>query len=37
MRDYLIVAYRRGVTAMRRQIDGDWITESLGPCDVPRC
>jgi AraC family transcriptional regulator len=34
MRDYMIVAYRRGVTAMRRRIDGRWSTESLGPGDV---
>jgi len=34
MRDYMIVAYRRGATAMRRRIDGDWITETLGPGDV---
>lgn len=34
MRDYLIVAYRRGQTSMRRRIDGEWIHESLGPGDV---
>jgi AraC family transcriptional regulator len=34
MRDYTIVAYRRGVTTMRRRIDGRWIDETLGPGDV---
>lgn len=34
MRDYMIVAYRRGTTVMRRRIDGDWIRETLGPGDV---
>lgn len=34
MRDYMIVAYRRGTTVMRRRIDGDWISETLGPGDV---
>ena len=34
MRDYLIVAYRRGQTSMRRRIDSAWIHEMLGPGDV---
>ena len=34
MRDYMIVAYRRGQTSMRRRIDGGWIQERLGPGDV---
>jgi AraC family transcriptional regulator len=34
MRDYMIVAYRRGTTAMRRQLDGRWTEEHLGPGDV---
>jgi AraC family transcriptional regulator len=34
MRDYMIVAYRRGVTSMRRRFDGRWSAESLGPGDV---
>lgn len=34
MRDYMIVAYRRGTTVMRRRIDSDWIRETLGPGDV---
>jgi AraC family transcriptional regulator len=34
MRDYMVVAYRRGTTAMHRRIDGDWIQETLGPGDV---
>src|SRR5579875_947105 len=34
MRDFIIVAYRRGDTAMRRRVDGDWINESLHPGDV---
>jgi AraC family transcriptional regulator len=34
MRDFLIVAYRRGTTVMRRRIDSDWVTETLGPGDV---
>jgi AraC family transcriptional regulator len=34
MRDFMIVAYRRGVTNMRRRIDGDWLTETLRPGDV---
>jgi AraC family transcriptional regulator len=34
MRDYMIVAYRRGATVMRRRLDGQWKEESLGPGDV---
>jgi AraC family transcriptional regulator len=34
MRDYMIVAYRRGGTAMTRKLDGDWSHASLGPGDV---
>ena len=34
MRDYMIVAYRRGVTDMRRRLDGGWHHEQLGPGDV---
>ena len=34
MRDYMVVAYRRGTTAMRRRIDGEWVSETLGPGDV---
>ena len=34
MRDYMIVAYRRGQTSMRRRIDSGWIHERLGPGDV---
>jgi AraC family transcriptional regulator len=34
MRDYMIVAYRRGLTSMRRRIDSGWIQERLGPGDV---
>jgi len=34
MRDYMIVAYRCGLTSMRRRIDSGWIQERLGPGDV---
>ena len=34
IRDYLIVAYRRGQTSMRRRIDSAWIHELLRPGDV---
>jgi AraC family transcriptional regulator len=34
MRDYMIVAYRRGLTPMRRQLDGRWSEVALGPGDV---
>jgi AraC family transcriptional regulator len=34
MRDFMIVAYRRGETTMQRKVDGRWINERLGPGDV---
>lgn len=34
LRDYAVVAYRRGTTPMRRRVDRDWIAEHLGPGDV---
>lgn len=34
MRDFMIVAYRRGTTSMRRRIDGQWLEERLAPGDV---
>jgi AraC family transcriptional regulator len=34
MRDYIVVAYRRGTTPMRRRIDGSWTRAELGPGDV---
>jgi AraC family transcriptional regulator len=34
MRDYMVVAYRHGATAMRRQVDGEWVSETLRPGDV---
>ena len=34
LRDYVVVAYRQGRTAMRRRVDGEWLSESLGPGDV---
>lgn len=34
MRDYVVIAYRRGVTSMRRRVDGDWATETMRPGDV---
>ena len=34
IRDYMIVAYLRGKTSMRRRIDSAWIHEMLGPGDV---
>jgi AraC family transcriptional regulator len=34
LRDYMIVAYRRGTTAMQRRLDRAWISETLGPGDV---
>jgi len=34
MRDYLIVGYRRGRTAMSGFINGGWVDERLGPGDV---
>jgi AraC family transcriptional regulator len=34
LQDYVIVAYRRGSTPMRRRIDGEWVHENLEPGDV---
>jgi AraC family transcriptional regulator len=34
IRDYMIVAYRRGSTRMSRRFDGQWTHERLGPGDV---
>ena len=34
MRDFMIVAYRRGVTDMHRRLDSAWQHEQLGPGDV---
>jgi AraC family transcriptional regulator len=34
MRDFMIVAYRRGTTSMRRRVDGQWLEERLAPGDV---
>ncbi|MBS4727458.1 helix-turn-helix transcriptional regulator [Mycobacterium sp. SM1] len=34
LRDFLIVAYLRGSTAMRRRVDGAWVNETLRPGDV---
>lgn len=34
MRDFMIVAYRRGTTSMRRRVDGHWLDEHLVPGDV---
>lgn len=34
LRDYMIVAYLRGQTSMRRQVEGEWLHEDLGPGDV---
>ena len=34
LRDFMIVAYRRGVTDMRRKIDSSWHHEQLRPGDV---
>ena len=31
MRDYIIVAYKRGVTLMNRRSTGDWRNEHVGP------
>src|SRR3982074_2881769 len=33
MRDYMIVAYRRGVTSMRRRVDTGGIHRRVGPGD----
>ena len=34
LRDYVIVAYRRGTTPMHRRVGGDWVDEQVGPGDV---
>jgi AraC family transcriptional regulator len=34
LRDFLVVAYHKGATAMRRCVDGGWISETLHPGDV---
>lgn len=34
LRDYLIVAYHRGGTEMRREVDGCWTTQEVRPGDV---
>lgn len=34
MRDFMLVAYRRGPTSMDRQVDGPWAREFLVPGDV---
>jgi AraC family transcriptional regulator len=34
MRDFMIVAYRRGTTSMRRKVDRRWLSEQLTPGDV---
>lgn len=34
LRDYAVIAYRRGSTAMRRRVDGDWHAETVRPGDV---
>jgi AraC family transcriptional regulator len=34
LRDFMVVAYRRGVTEMRRRLDAGWHHERLGPGDV---
>lgn len=34
MRDFMIVAYRRGATSMRRRVDNGWVNENLRPGDV---
>lgn len=34
MRDFMIVAYRRGTTTMRRCVDSGWVNETLRPGDV---
>jgi AraC family transcriptional regulator len=34
IRDFMIVAYRRGITSMRRRVDGQWLEERLAPGDV---
>jgi AraC family transcriptional regulator len=34
VRDFVIVAYRQGHSDMRRQLDGRWSSEDVGPGDV---
>jgi AraC family transcriptional regulator len=34
MRDFVVVAYRRGSTAMRRRVDGPWVAGTMHPGDV---
>ncbi len=34
LRDYTVVAYRHGTTAMHRKVDGAWHHDTLGPGDV---
>jgi len=34
IRDFMIVAYHRGVTSMRRRVDRQWLHERLAPGDV---
>jgi AraC family transcriptional regulator len=34
IRDFMIVAYCRGTTSMRRRVDGQWLSEQLAPGDV---
>jgi AraC family transcriptional regulator len=34
VRDYVVVAYRRGATPLRRRVDGEWVREQLAPGDV---
>jgi AraC family transcriptional regulator len=34
LRDHVVVAYRRGTTPMRRNIDGTWTADKVGPGDV---
>jgi AraC family transcriptional regulator len=34
IRDFMIVAYRRGTTLMRRRVDRQWLSEQLAPGDV---
>jgi AraC family transcriptional regulator len=34
LRDYALVAYRRGSTAMQRRVDGDWQAATMRPGDV---
>lgn len=34
LRDFAVIAYRRGTTAMRRRVDGRWQEETVRPGDV---